>query len=233
MGKGTTTWVQSVLLLSGIALLIVYLAARVDSTWQAHRRIQAFRSQQTRPHSSPVPISGSPARIKFDLWSPGRIRGYEESLTLPAPTVLAILRIPKIELEVPIIKGTDEISLNRGVGWILGTSRPGELGNTGIAGHRDGFFRGLKDVVAGDTLQVEMTELTNTYVVDSIEIVNPNDTRVLALRDRPSITLVTCYPFYFIGDAPMRYVIQASLESPSYQIDFARPDTKQNQENKE
>jgi sortase A len=82
-----------------------------------------------------------------------------------------------------------------------------------IAGHRDGFFRGLKDVGPGDRIELAEEGKTETFVIDNIVIVDPKDVSILARRERPSLTLVTCYPFYFIGSAPQRYIVQASLTS--------------------
>jgi LPXTG-site transpeptidase (sortase) family protein len=126
---------------------------------------------------------------------------------------VGVLRIPSIEIEVPVLEGTDDLVLNRAVGHIDGTAAPGEEGNIGIAGHRDGFFRGLKDVHVGEYLDL-YTERGNTrYIVDDIRIVPPEDVSVLAPRPRSSITLVTCYPFYFVGSAPLRYIVHASTTS--------------------
>ena len=104
-------------------------------------------------------------------------------------------------------------NLNRGVGRIIGTARPGGPGNIGIAGHRDGFFRGLKDISVGDDVELTTTKERATYIVDQIEIVSPTDVRVLQPRGVSSLTLVTCYPFYFVGDAPNRFIVHASLAS--------------------
>ena len=81
----------------------------------------------------------------------------------------------------------------------------------GIAGHRDGFFRGLKDVSNGDKIELITKKGTESYIIDQIIIVKRADVSVLAPRERSSLTLVTCYPFYFIGSAPERYIVQASL----------------------
>jgi sortase A len=112
---------------------------------------------------------------------------------------------------VPVFEGTDELQLNRGVGWIAGTARPGQDGNIGIAGHRDGFFRALKDVKTGDKLDISTLHGLRRYAVDEIEIVTPDNVGVLQRRAAPSVTLVTCYPFYFIGDAPQRWIVHARL----------------------
>ncbi len=149
------------------------------------------------------------------MWSPERVRGFSASFSQHfAAAPLAILRIPGIELEVPVLAGTDELALNRGVGHIEGTPRPGQPGNVGIAGHRDGFFRGLKDVSAGDVLEVESLSGTDRYVIDSITIVSPDRVDVLAPTAIPTVTLVTCFPFYYVGNAPKRYIVRAALEEP-------------------
>jgi len=83
----------------------------------------------------------------------------------------------------------------------------GESGNIGIAGHRDGFFRVLKDIAVGDLMTLTSHYATTSYSVDQIEIVAPEDVGVLAPRAGPSVTLVTCYPFYHPGDAPQRFIV--------------------------
>ncbi|MGB5294297.1 MAG: class D sortase, partial [Thermoanaerobaculia bacterium] len=124
---------------------------------------------------------------------------------------LAIVRIPALDLQVPLLEGTDDLVLNRGVGRIAGTALPGELGNIGIAGHRDGFFRGLKDIGEGDTIELETLTATDVYRIDGITIVTPQDVHVLEHQAVPTLTLVTCYPFYFVGKAPKRYIVSATL----------------------
>jgi sortase A len=124
---------------------------------------------------------------------------------------LAVLSIPRIGIEVPVFDGTDELVLNRGAGRILGTAKPGQPGNIGIAAHRDGFFRGLKDIRRGDRIELRTQGDASLYAVDEIEIVQPTDVTVLRNRSSPSVTLVTCYPFYFVGDAPQRYIVHASI----------------------
>jgi sortase A len=121
------------------------------------------------------------------------------------------LRIPKIDLDVPVFNGTDALTLNHAVGRIGGTALPGGPGNIGVAGHRDTFFRGLKDVQKGDLIELRTKKGTDIYLVDEIRIVSPEDTSVLRPRGRPTLTLVTCYPFFFVGSAPKRYIVMASL----------------------
>ena len=147
------------------------------------------------------------------LWSEGRIAKYRQSLTQNFAPPLAVLRIPKIGLEVPVLPGIDEPTLNRAVGAIPGTALPGEPGNVGIAGHRDGYFRGLKDLATGDRLELETLAGRVEYSVTSIRIVEPTAVEVLAPTPQPVLTLVTCYPFYFVGNAPQRFIVRAEARA--------------------
>ena len=110
-----------------------------------------------------------------------------------------------------MLNGTDDRTLDRAVGYIEGTAQPGTVGNLGIAGHRDGFFRGLKDIAAGDVIEVDTRQRTDVYRVERTWVVNPEDVSVLDQTSTPALTLVTCYPFYFIGAAPRRFIVRAVL----------------------
>jgi sortase A len=122
------------------------------------------------------------------------------------------MSIDKLDIHVPVFNGTDDLTLNRGAGRIIGTARVGETGNLGIAGHRDGFFRGLKDSAVGDRIQLKTVHGEIHYAVSSIDIVDPEDVSVLAPTVEDTITLVTCYPFYYVGHAPKRYIVKATAE---------------------
>jgi sortase A len=110
-----------------------------------------------------------------------------------------------------VLEGTDPWTLNRAVGHIERTAFPGRTGNVGISAHRDGFFRNLGHISKGDEISLVTTEKTYTYAVESTQIVNPRDVEVLAPSDRPVLTLVTCFPFHFVGDAPQRFIVKAEL----------------------
>jgi len=147
-------------------------------------------------------------------WDSARIRAYQRSLLVKFAPPEAVLRISKIGLEVPVLEGDDALTLNRGVGHIPGTAMPGQVGNVGVAGHRDGFFRGLKDLAAGDVIEMQRAGAGDTvdrYVVRNVAIVMPADTSLLKSTSGSELTLVTCYPFRYVGSAPQRYVVQASL----------------------
>jgi sortase A len=156
--------------------------------------------------------------IDFSLWSEKRIRAYGESLAMHVGSPLALLQIPKIHLNVPVFNGTDETVFSRGVGRIIGTARLGAKGNMGIAGHRDGFFRGLKDVKIGDLVKLVTPDGQREYEVKAILIVSPHDVGVLRDQGVPMLTLATCYPFYFVGDAPQRYILQCPLKDKGQKL---------------
>lgn len=143
------------------------------------------------------------------LWSPQRIKAWEDSQRRDAGPVLAVIRIPSVKIEAPVLKGTDEWTLDRGIGHIDDTALPGEAGNIGLAGHRDGFFRRLKDVKVGDQIELQATTATAKYRVERMWIVQPEDVTVLDPTPESALTLVTCYPFYFVGSAPQRYIVRA------------------------
>jgi sortase A len=201
------------LLILGILLIGFYVGARIHGVMLSRAEVQRFKSQLL-PQSAQLTGTGfEGTKPDVSLWSEKRIHDYQESLASHFSPAVAILRIPKIHLEVPVLVGTDDVTLNRAVGLIAGTAQPGETGNIGIAGHRDGFFRGLKDVGPGDTLELATQREISTYVIDQISIVAPSDVSVLAPRAHPSVSLVTCYPFYFVGSAPQRYIVQASVKA--------------------
>jgi len=205
------------LLAAGLILVTVFVAVKVQSRISAWRAVKKFETEQTAALRNVKEFSVLQTRADVDLslWSNNRIKDYLESLEDVTDTPQAVLRIPKLHLEVPVYEGSDERVLNVGLGRIIGTAKLGEPGNTGIAGHRDGFFRGLKDIGPGDTLELMLPHRTDHYLVTNIVITNPDDVSVLKPSSTASLTLVTCYPFYFVGSAPQRYIVQATFEEPS------------------
>lgn len=165
------------------------------------------------PGLDPMPPPPMPSVFEYDysLWSPNRVQDYENSLQVDFSAPQALLRIPAIDLEVPVLDGIDELTLNRAVGRIPGTARPDGLGNVGIAGHRDGFFRGLKDITVGDDIELVTWRQRMRYEVKEIRIVEKHDLTVLTESNDSMVTLVTCYPFYYVGHAPKRYIVKAAL----------------------
>lgn len=159
--------------------------------------------------------------VDMSAWSATRIAAYRKRVPLKRKPE-AVLRIPSIGLVVPVFAGTSPEILDQGAGRIERTSPFGASGNTGIAAHRDGFFRGLRDVKVGDVLQVDLPEATVSYQIVSTRVVDPSETRVLRATTEPTITLVTCYPFYFAGSAPQRFIVRATRAPDAEEIRLSR-----------
>lgn len=201
--------------LLGVALIGLWSAARIYSVVASRAAIASFRANQASENRETVSdqVAKSNSPVDFHLWSPQRITAYRASLASKTDAPIALLRIPKIHLEVPVFDGTDDLTLDRGVGRVLGTAKIGQAGNIGIAGHRDGFFRGLQDIAEGDRIELILPEHNDRYTVEQTQIVLPDDISVLAQTANRTLTLITCYPFYFVGHAPKRYIVSAVLES--------------------
>ncbi len=158
------------------------------------------------------------ASTKLDHQAPGQA-GSENPLPRGTPVVhgdgavIGRLEIPKLGLFVPVLENFDPDTLKRGVGHIPGTAMPGGLGNLGLAGHRDTYFRPLRNVRPGMEIDVVTAEGKYRYQIDSTEIVTPEQVDVLDIRSVPELTLITCYPFEFIGAAPKRFIVHAHLLS--------------------
>ena len=228
LGWNAWIWTERLLVTFGLALVLFHGAVRIESYLASRAELKRFAAMESidaatangiketaaapAPAARPDPaVETKTPQVDFRLWDQRRVRAYRDKLAAISAVPLGVLRISKINLEAPVLDATDEVTLNHGVGRIAGTARPGEPGNIGIAGHRDGFFRGLKDVAAGDAIELKTLKGTDTYIVDRVQIVTPDDIGVLRSGPVPSVTLVTCYPFYFFGSAPKRYIVTASL----------------------
>ena len=220
-------WVEAGFYLGGVALLAVFFLLRFEGERQREAGIEAFHLAseslvgEVRANDRQVAFASPDAASKLEtqvaspnleLWAEKRVREYEASLQVEADAPVAVITIAKVGIQVPVYDGANDFNLNRGVGRIQGTAPVGETGNLGIAGHRDGFFRGLKDVAIGDGIELLTASGSEAYTVSSIEIVDPIDVWVLKPTDEKTITLVTCYPFYYVGHAPKRYIVKAIAE---------------------
>jgi len=164
--------------------------------WSGLMLLEArFVSQQPIPQFVTVPHRAAAAT------SPLIARG----------TWIARLRAPAVELSATVLEGSDDRTLNRAAGHIEYTALPGESGNVGIAGHRDTTFRRVQRLKIGDTLLLTTPAKTFEYRIIRVRIVDPHEVSVLADTPNPTLTLVTCYPFSFLGRAPKRYIVSAEL----------------------
>jgi sortase A len=124
-------------------------------------------------------------------------------------TALARLSIPDLKLDLIVVEGVSPKDLSVAPGHIPGTSLPGHAGNVGIAGHRDTVFRRLKSLRLNQIITLTAVDTKVRYRVVSLEVVSPSDVRVLYATSRDTLTLVTCYPFNFVGSAPKRFIVRA------------------------
>lgn len=187
--------IELVLLKTGLVLFVLYAVLRVDAIAGGAKDLAWFAD--TQPDTS--------------LWSASRLDLYR-SAAVAAPDPLAgMLIIRSLDLVVPLYADTSEVHLNRGVGLIEATALPGTAGNVGIAGHRDGYFRALKDIAAGAIIELRTRDRRYQYRVSDVHIVTRDDASLLRGTQAPTVTLVTCYPFYFVGSAPRRFVVRGTL----------------------
>lgn len=126
-----------------------------------------------------------------------------------ADGLIGRIEIPSVEVEAIVAAGVDPLTLRRAVGHLPATAFPGEAGNVALAAHRDTIFRGLKKLKLHDKILLSTPDGEFEYAVESMSIVTPQETRVLAAGDYPSLTLITCYPFNYVGPAPLRFVVRA------------------------
>lgn len=222
----------------GLVLLALYVTTRARQRAGAAREVREFhhdrstvtgQSARIPPTAETAQSAKSPASPTREeapalrelswgppdqsLWSPVRVRAWKAGPPPVTGHAIGVLRIPHIHLEVPVFEGTDDATLDIGLGHVEGTPALDARGNVAVAGHRDGFFRALKDVGTGDEIDVETRTGMRRYAVKDIVIVKPDDVWVLD-DDSADLTLVTCYPFYYTGSAPQRYIVRAS-EQPA------------------
>jgi sortase A len=195
--------VERTCLIIGLAGVGWWCAFQVGVALSTPRDLERFAALQAATLHAPEPDRS--------LWSSARVTAWRKATGGLAPP-LAVLRIPKIGLVVPVLRGTDDRTLDRAVGHIEDTAEPGTDGNAGIAGHRDGFFRGLKDIAVGDTIEMDTLAGREVYRVERTWIVDPEDVWVLDPTTTRVLTLVSCYPFYFTGPAPQRFIVRAVRE---------------------
>ena len=131
-----------------------------------------------------------------------------------ADRLIGRIEIPRLLVSAVVVEGIDKTILRRGVGHIPGTALPGQAGNVGVAGHRDSFFRGLRGLRIKDTIQFATPGGEFKYEVESLRVVMPDNVGVLAPSHDNVLTLVTCYPFSYIGTAPKRFVVRARQVPP-------------------
>jgi sortase A len=188
-------WIERMLLCLGAA----------TATWCATAWLEMEYTQRLA-----IPLSSAARRLPGDPGSPSPT-GTSGRLKVEIGTVVARLDAPAVKLSTAVLEGSDDAILNRGAGHIEDTALPGESGNIGIAGHRDTIFRPVRRLRIGDELTLSTSDRVYRYRISRTLIVGPDDVYVLDPTSQPMLTLVTCYPFDFIGHAPKRFIVQATI----------------------
>jgi sortase A len=199
-------WSRYLFLAVGILALSYVGYALLDAklyqayqTWRLERALKSLKpaiGSVEQHHSSPRPAMADAERASVEN-------------AVPEGSSLGQIEIRSIGLTAMIAEGDNGKTLRRAVGHITGSALPGQQGNVVIAGHRDTFFRPLRNIHMDDEITLTTFSGTYRYRVDSIQVVEPEDTEVLDHSDDAILTLVTCYPFYYVGPAPKRFVVRA------------------------
>lgn len=180
-------WFSNLLMLAGLGCLIyagtVIVESRLAQDWASYEFERILAEQP----AAPAPVAPAP--------EPGEWLGR--------------LEIPRLDVSVMVREGDDDSTLRIAAGHLPHTALPGQPGTVAIAGHRDTFFRALQSIRSNDVIRLETRRGTHEYVVDEIKIVEPTQTEVLRSKGQPVLSLITCYPFNYVGAAPQRLVVRA------------------------
>lgn len=161
-------------------------------------------------------------------WRAPATEAQKEEKKIPDGDLVGKVEIPKLHLSVVVFQGTNDTVLDRGVGHMDQSALPGQQGNVVLAAHRDSYFRSLRDIRKGDEINVTTQDGQREYKVDSTEIVSPTDVSVAGPTPDPTLTLITCYPFYYIGHAPKRFIVRAKeINIPDAEAKKIAPDLPQ------
>lgn len=195
---------EVLLLIVGVLSLGYFAYVSAESAlYQAYenRELDAILAERPAPHPTPATLS-TPTSAPTPTPNPTQAR---------KTGVVGRISIPRLDVTAVVRAGSDARTLRLAVGHIPGTAFPGEDGNVGLAGHRDTFFRRLKNIRSNDEIRVTTPEGTYVYRVTRTDVVNPEDVWVLDPTSSPALTLVTCFPFSYIGSAPHRFIVRAEL----------------------
>ena len=204
----------------GFVLICSFVYARAQSAIGSELALQALNTQtviELNIKKSVVPYPNNSLDhltlpVNSSIWSQGRIDDFKSIISVTNKKPVAQLIIEDIALTVPIFESTDDEALNIGIGRVAGSGTINGEGNLVLAGHRDSFFRELGKLSKGSVIELKtMKGDVNHYRITNTFITTPKDVTVLEDSEQSELTLITCYPFYFIGAAPERYIVKAKL----------------------
>jgi sortase A len=203
-------WAADLLMLVGIASILLFAWSLLDGTFYQYTQKRQFNAEV----AGGVPGIAKPIAVpeirpqpqsRFQLMpTPPKGRGTD-------PLLIGELDVPRLGLSVMVRDGMDAETLRRAVGHVPSTALPGQMGNFVVIAHRDTFFRPLRELEKGDTVQIVTTRGRFSYTVESLEVVEPEGIRLTAPKTEAIATLITCFPFNYVGPAPRRFVARARL----------------------
>jgi LPXTG-site transpeptidase (sortase) family protein len=213
MTKTARRSLERFLLIVGLVCCGIWLYAWADARWFEMRESRRLEQALASPEQASVPSAAE----SFDSF---RRPGGTGAGAPPAPReegeLIGRVELPRLGIEALLLEGIAAQTLRRGVGHIPGTPLPSDGGNVGLAGHRDSYFRALKDVKQGDVVDLKTLNGTWSYRVAWTRIVLPSEVDVLDPTPAAAVTLVTCYPFHYVGAAPKRFIVRAlRVEDPA------------------
>lgn len=228
MKKPSLRWIERVLIVIGILCLGAWAWAWTDARifqYRENQLLEEAAAARSAPQATRASETDALGAFREDASSPPR-QEKTRSEPMEPGSLVGRVEIPRIGVSAIVLEGVDKKTLRRGVGHIPETALPERDGNVALAAHRDSFFRGLKDIRKNDIITLKTLENTYYYRVSWTEIVRPEDTGVLADSGAPELTLVTCYPFYYVGSAPKRFIVRAQRVDEAQALqDLRKEDT--------
>ncbi len=202
-GKGRRQWLELAFFTAGLAAAATFIGLSTP----------ALMARLQKPAAS-LSEGSQQASMDGDIIPSSALGGsYGSGPVFASGTRIGTLSIPALHLVAPVIEGVSDTDLRRGIGHVPGSAQSGGLGNVVLAAHRDTIFRPLRQVQKGMELRLVSGDGTYRYLVDTMQVVAPDRLEVMDIASEPQVTLITCYPFNFVGSAPMRFIVKAHLVS--------------------
>lgn len=202
--RGPLLWLSNIFLLAGMSAIVASGWALLDGKlYQAAQKRQLDGQFEKEAERGTIPVT-APRSVFQPVLLP--------ALSKPDPLAIGRLEIPRLGLDVVMREGVDDTSLRKAVGHLPSSALPGEAGNFVVLGHRDTFFRPLRGIELGDAIRVRTAARNFVYKVESIQVTEPGWPGAVEQTPDPTVTLITCFPFEYIGAAPSRFVVRAKLE---------------------
>ena len=222
--KPIAVWLERLLVIVGCSCITYYGYMTLEARQFQHEQAAAFEEALIGPQAAPVAPNTPAASAAPAAEAARRSRAALPADAAAAPTVpikpvtpalklapgmLGILDIPRLGISSPVMSGDDDKTLDVAIGHLPDTPKPWERGNSAIAAHRDGLFKPLKNIRVGDDLRVRTLHGELIYEVRELKIVKPTDLSVLEPTGSNTLTLITCHPFDYVGNAPNRFIVRA------------------------